>query len=192
VTVSHLLKGKSELSLRPGVYHKSVRLGVKPLETHEQEIFLQLNHCGNSPYITSSLTRRWVCLLWISLAFRQLYVSHLQHIIENSSICTIYKFSVSTDFTEQIMHILLILCYNGSLVIWMAWSLTTAKFKADIISVSGFALSYTGSQLHPRRFSLYRLCTDRRESTADNSYSFVFAGHCLAMARLFIKPLPHN
>jgi hypothetical protein len=27
------------------------------------EIF-SLNSCGNSPYVTSSLTRRWVCLLW--------------------------------------------------------------------------------------------------------------------------------
>jgi hypothetical protein len=24
---------------------------------------LQLNLCGHSPYLTSSLTRRWVCLL---------------------------------------------------------------------------------------------------------------------------------
>jgi hypothetical protein len=25
--------------------------------------FVQLNFCGNNPYVTSSLTRRWVCLL---------------------------------------------------------------------------------------------------------------------------------
>jgi hypothetical protein len=31
--------------------------------------FFQLNSCGNSPYVTSSLTRRWVCLLWICSAF---------------------------------------------------------------------------------------------------------------------------
>jgi hypothetical protein len=33
-----------------------------------QEIFFQLSPCGHSPYVTSSLTRRWVCLLWICLA----------------------------------------------------------------------------------------------------------------------------
>jgi hypothetical protein len=42
----------------------------------------ELNHCGNSPYVTSSLTRRWVCLLWIFLAFSQVYISHLYHVID--------------------------------------------------------------------------------------------------------------
>jgi hypothetical protein len=31
--------------------------------------FLQLNPCGHSPYVTSALTRWWVCLLWIGFAF---------------------------------------------------------------------------------------------------------------------------
>jgi hypothetical protein len=55
----------------------------------------------------------------------------------------IYKSSASTGFAEQIMPILLILCYNGSLVTWTVVSLTTAKFKPLTFSVSGFALSYT-------------------------------------------------
>jgi hypothetical protein len=29
----------------------------------------QLNPCSHNPYVTSSLTGWWVCLLWISLAF---------------------------------------------------------------------------------------------------------------------------
>jgi hypothetical protein len=33
------------------------------------EIFLRLNCCGNSPHVTSFLTRRWVCLLWRGFAF---------------------------------------------------------------------------------------------------------------------------
>jgi hypothetical protein len=32
-------------------------------------IFLQLNPWGHSLYVTASLTRRWVCLLWICFAF---------------------------------------------------------------------------------------------------------------------------
>jgi hypothetical protein len=44
-----------------------VRLGDKPLETHEQHSF-QLNTCGHIPYVTSSLTRRWVCSLQLLLA----------------------------------------------------------------------------------------------------------------------------
>jgi hypothetical protein len=39
--------------------------------------FPQLNPCGISPYVTSSLTGRCVCLLWMCLAFRQAYISHI-------------------------------------------------------------------------------------------------------------------
>jgi hypothetical protein len=107
------------------------------------ETVFQLNHCGHSPYVTSSLTRRWVCFLWICLAFRQTHVSHIQHVIENSSFCTISKSSFSTGFGEQIISSLHIVCYNGSLFNWTAVSFTAAKVKPLIFSVSGFALSYT-------------------------------------------------
>jgi hypothetical protein len=99
----------------------------------------------HSPYVTSSLTRRWVCPLSICLAFRQVYISHVQYVIENSSFFTTHRSSISTGFTEQIMPNLHILCYNGSLVIWMVVSLTTAKFKPLIFSMSGFILSYTAN-----------------------------------------------
>jgi hypothetical protein len=62
------VKVKVKVILRLTVYSQSVRLGVKPLETHDQTFF-QLDSCGNSPYVTSSLTRKWVCLLWICLAW---------------------------------------------------------------------------------------------------------------------------
>jgi hypothetical protein len=101
------------------------------------EIFFQLNSCGISPYVTSSLTRWWVCLLWICLAFRQVYFSHIYHVIENSSVCTTHKSFVSTRFAEKTMPILRISYYNVSLVNWTVVSLTTAKF------MSGFVLSYT-------------------------------------------------
>jgi hypothetical protein len=109
------LKSKSEL-----LYRQSVRLGVKTLETHYQRFFLspQLNSCVNSPYVTSSLTRRWVCRL-------------------------IHKSSVSTGFTEQIMPMLRILCYNGTVVTGTVVSLTTSKFKPLVVSTSGFTLFYT-------------------------------------------------
>jgi hypothetical protein len=62
------IRVKVKVTLRLAVFPQLVRPGVKPLETHDQ-IFLQLNPCEHSPYVTSSLTRRWVCLLWICLAF---------------------------------------------------------------------------------------------------------------------------
>jgi hypothetical protein len=60
-------------------------------------------------------------------------------------LCTIYKTSVSTGFAKQIMPILRILCYNDSLITWMVVSITTAKFKPLILSMSRFALSYTAN-----------------------------------------------
>jgi hypothetical protein len=59
------------------------------------------------------------------------------------SFCTTHKSSVSTGFREQIMPILRILCYNGSLVTYTVVRFTTAKFKPLIFSMSGFALSCT-------------------------------------------------
>jgi hypothetical protein len=49
------------VTLRLAVYRQSFPLGAKP---HEY-----FNSCGHSPYVTSSLTRGWVCVLWICLAF---------------------------------------------------------------------------------------------------------------------------
>jgi hypothetical protein len=49
------VKVKIKETLRLAVYRQSIRLGSRPLETHDQ-ISFQLNTCGNSPYVSSSLT----------------------------------------------------------------------------------------------------------------------------------------
>jgi hypothetical protein len=51
---------KIKVQVQVRSYRQSVRLGVKPLEPHDQRIFFELNACSNSPYVTSSLTKRWV------------------------------------------------------------------------------------------------------------------------------------
>jgi hypothetical protein len=66
----------------------------------------------------------------------------MQHVTDKSSFCTTHKSSVSTGFTEQIMPILRILCYNGSLVISTVVTLTAVKFEPLIFYISVFALSY--------------------------------------------------
>jgi hypothetical protein len=71
-----LSQSRSQGTLWLEVYHQSVSLRVKPLETHNQRFF-QLNSYGNSLYVTSSLTRIWVYLLWICLAFHEVYTSHI-------------------------------------------------------------------------------------------------------------------
>jgi hypothetical protein len=50
-----------------------IRLGAEPLETHGQN-FSQMNTCGHSPYITSSLTRGWVCHLQLLLALASAFI----------------------------------------------------------------------------------------------------------------------
>jgi hypothetical protein len=65
------------VTLRLAVYRQSVRLGAKPFEDYVQRYFsLQLNSCGHSPYVTSSLTREWVYLL-SCLTFCHVYISHI-------------------------------------------------------------------------------------------------------------------
>jgi hypothetical protein len=66
-------------------------------------------------------------------------------LLKNSCFCTTHKSSVSTGSAEQIICILHILCCNGCLVTRTVVSLTTAKFKPLIFSVSGFTLSYTAN-----------------------------------------------
>jgi hypothetical protein len=56
------------------VYLQSVRLGAEPLETQGQNFFSQLNTCGHSPYITSSLTRGWVCHLQLLLVLASAFI----------------------------------------------------------------------------------------------------------------------
>jgi hypothetical protein len=50
----------TRVALRLAIYRQSARLGAKPLETHDQYFSFQLNTCGYSPYVISSLTRGWV------------------------------------------------------------------------------------------------------------------------------------
>jgi hypothetical protein len=71
------------VTLRLVVYHKSVRLGDKPLETHEKYYFFKLNTWCRSPYITSSLSRGRVCHL-------QLLLVLASAVISRSESCGIY------------------------------------------------------------------------------------------------------
>jgi hypothetical protein len=65
--VSCVVQYRVRVTLRLAFFRQSVRLNDKPLETHDQH-FIQLNPCRHSPYVTSSLTREWVCCLRLLLA----------------------------------------------------------------------------------------------------------------------------
>jgi hypothetical protein len=56
------------VTLQLAVYRQSLRLGDKPLRLTTSNFVFQLNTCFHSPYVTSSLTRGWVCSLQLLLA----------------------------------------------------------------------------------------------------------------------------
>jgi hypothetical protein len=55
------------VTLRLAVYRQSVRLGDNPLRLTTRNLIFQLNTCGYSPYVTSSL-KGWICRLQLLLA----------------------------------------------------------------------------------------------------------------------------
>jgi hypothetical protein len=68
-----------------------------------------------------------------------------------SSFCTIRKSSVSTGCTEQIMPVLHILYYNGSLIASTVVGLTIAKFKPHIFYVC-LHVALLREHIHPHDF----------------------------------------
>jgi hypothetical protein len=54
---------KVKVTLRLEVTANQFILEPNPLRLTTRDLFFQLNPCSNSPYVTSSLTRRWICLL---------------------------------------------------------------------------------------------------------------------------------
>jgi hypothetical protein len=63
----------------------------------------------------------------------------------------VHKSSVSKDFANQIMSILLILCHNGNFVTWTVISLTAAKFKPHMLYV-WLRLVLCCEHAHPHEF----------------------------------------
>jgi hypothetical protein len=83
-TVRVRVRVRVRVALRLAVHRQSVRLGAKLLEAHDRRSFLQLNPWGHSPYVATSLTRRWVCLLGICLPFAKCTYRTCSMIIENA------------------------------------------------------------------------------------------------------------
>jgi hypothetical protein len=62
------------ITLRLALYHQSVRLGDNPLRLTTINSFFQLDTCCHSPYITSPLTRGWVCRLQLLLVLASVVI----------------------------------------------------------------------------------------------------------------------
>jgi hypothetical protein len=61
---------------------------------------VQVHPLGHSAYVTSCEQT--------SLRLCHMYVSHIEHVIETSSLCTTYKSSLSPVFAKEIMSVLFI------------------------------------------------------------------------------------
>jgi hypothetical protein len=62
-------KSESELPYDWRYTSNQFVLTTRPLRPTTSNSFLQLNTCGQSPYVTSSLTRGWICRLQLLLDF---------------------------------------------------------------------------------------------------------------------------
>jgi hypothetical protein len=108
-------KSKSELLYVWRFAASQFVLASSPLRSTSRDFF-QLNPCGNSPYVTSSLTRRWVCLLRISWSFiKCTYRTY-------GMLQKIFPFALYTSpLSVQALQSRSCLSYlsNGSLVTWL-------------------------------------------------------------------------
>jgi hypothetical protein len=138
-----LVKVKVKVTFRLAVYRQLVCLGAKLFETKDRTFFPpKLNPCGISPYVTSSLTRIWVCLLWICLAFRQCTFRTNNMLLKNSCFFATHKSCQHRLYRAD--HAYLTYLTLQRLPSYLnGRSLTTAKFRSLIFSMSGLTLSYS-------------------------------------------------
>jgi hypothetical protein len=124
----HIPRVTVRVTLRLAVYRQSVRLGAKPLRSTIRSIFMPLNPYGHSPCVTSSLTRRWVCLSWIGATFiKSTYCTYSK--ILKILPCALYTSPLSVQALES-RSCLSYMSYaaTASLVTWTVVGLTTSKF----------------------------------------------------------------
>jgi hypothetical protein len=104
-------------------------LAPHPWDSRSEIYLLQLNLCSHSPYATCSLKTGWVCLM-NRLLHCQVYVSCIQRVTGNSYFRTTCESPVSSGLGKLFIPVLLILCYNSSLITWMvqAWPRPNSSF----------------------------------------------------------------
>jgi hypothetical protein len=91
-----------------------------------------------------------------------------------------HKFSVNTGFAKQIIPILCILCYNGSLVTRTVVSLITAKFKPFIFLEISQSQSHIATDGQSVSFGVKpNLGPMTRYLLLFDSYGLVIVGHPL-------------
>jgi hypothetical protein len=115
-----LLNDGTELSnqvFRLAVYRQSVRLGAKPLETHDQRFFFpQLNSCGHSPYVILSDEKMGLSLMnMLSLSsivrfahiacYWKFFLLHYTQVLCQSRLCRAHHASLCTLESESESYI---------------------------------------------------------------------------------------
>jgi hypothetical protein len=139
-------------------YFKTDVLAPSPLRITTRDVFTT-GPCGNSPYVEDGLVSyeyTWpfvkctysTCSMLLKILAVALYTS---------------QSSISSCFAKQIIPILRILCYNGSLATWTVVSLTTAKFKPLIFCrYSEILILAIQPRQGPHRKRLFHYCVFSR------------------------------
>jgi hypothetical protein len=88
------------VNLRLTVYRQTVRLGAMPFESQDQRFLFLANEPLRSKSLYNVLSNEKMDLSLINrLRLCQVQASHVWHVIENSSLCTIYNSPGSTGST---------------------------------------------------------------------------------------------
>jgi hypothetical protein len=181
------------VTLSLAVYSQSVRLGAKPLEFTTRHLFWRLNRSGYNPYVTFSLTGRWICLLWTCLAFVKC-TYRTYNMLSKFRPCALYTCSLSVQ-AFQSRSCLSYLSW-ATMAAWAVVGLTAAIFKPLISSMSGFALLYAANMFI--LMILYDLCllptsndhfTILSKSQVTSFYSWVALIHLWSWALLENQPI---
>jgi hypothetical protein len=72
-----LVTDRARVTLWLAVYCHQFILAQSPLRIMTRDFFPLVNPCSHNPYVTSSLMRGWVCLVWIGLAFSSIHITHI-------------------------------------------------------------------------------------------------------------------
>jgi hypothetical protein len=121
-TISRLVHFKSKLCYDWQFTANQFVLTPSPLRFTTRILFFQLKPYGYSPP-----WRKGGFVSYVYACFLNVSIAHIT-CCYNLFFCTIHKSSVSPGFAKQIMPILFILCYKGSLVAWMYVCLTSLSY----------------------------------------------------------------
>jgi hypothetical protein len=152
-------------------------LASSPLRHTTRDFFFRLSPCGNSPSVTFSLTRRWVCLLW--LCFWLLLL--LTFPAYNISARTAYKtpflcYSVIVVVETCLLAVLLLSNRLLCSCLFRGRCVATFLYPTILFNLTPGLIKYVLTRMHPRIFSQRHWWTcEHIHSLTDSDAETVYA-----------------